>query len=43
MITFDGIETEKCHNRENIIFLKDIDIDSLLISTMVSFGEKNYK
>ena len=40
MITFGNIEIEKFHHQKNMILLEDIDIDSLLISTTVFFGEK---
>ena len=46
ILTFGDIEIEKkkkiyCHMTP--IFLKDIDIEKVLVSNKISFGEKNYK
>ena len=45
IITFGDIEIEKrkLHCYKNPIFLKDVDIDNMLISDKVSSSEKNYK
>ena len=37
IITFGSVKLE------NLILLDDVDIDNILISSLVSFGEKNYK
>ena len=45
IITFGNVETEKrkfSHDK-NHIFLKDVDIDNMQVSSMVSSGEENYK
>ena len=44
-LTFGDIEIEKdkfYHNRSPI-FLKDVDIEKVLVSSKISSGEKNYK
>ena len=45
ILTFGNIEIEK--NRfcrpKTPIFLKDVDIEKVLVSNKISFGEKNYK
>ena len=43
VIVFGNIEIEKLklHDRKNLIFFKDVDIDNILIPNMVSFGQKN--
>ena len=44
ILTFGDIEIEKkvyCH--ESPIFLKDVDIEKVLISSKISSSEKNYK
>lgn len=44
IITFDDIETEKhkYHRYKSPIFLEDVDIDSKLVSSNISSGEKSY-
>ena len=37
IITFGSVKLE------NLILLDDVDIDNILISSLVSSGEKNYK
>ena len=44
ILTFGDIEVEKnkfYHNKTSI-FLKDVDIEKVLVSRQISFGEKNY-
>ena len=45
IVTFGNIEIEKnkfyCHRTP--IFLEDVDIEKVLISSKIYFGEKNYK
>ena len=41
-MTFGNIEIEK-KNLKTPIFLKDVDIEKVLLSNKVSSGEKNYK
>ena len=45
ILTFGDIEIEKnefyCH--ESPIFLKDVDIEKVLVSSKISSVEKNYK
>ena len=45
VLTFGDIDIEKknfyCHTGP--IFLNDLDIEKLLVSNKISFGEKNYK
>ena len=45
VIAFDNIKIEKrkFRNRKNLILLEDVDIENILISSMVSSGEKHYK
>ena len=45
IIAFDNIETEKrkFHHRKNLPFKKDVDIDNIQVSSMISAGEKTYK
>ena len=45
IITFGDIEIEKCKfcYRRNLILLKDVDVDNILISSMISSSKKNYK
>lgn len=42
IITFGGIEIEKgkFHHRKNLIFLEDVDVGKIHLSSMVSSGEK---
>ena len=44
VITFGNNEAEKqkFHQYKDLIFLKDLDIDNLLISKNISFEERNY-
>ena len=37
------IEKNKPYRRKNAIFLKDVDIEKVLVSKKISSGEKNYK
>ena len=44
ILSFGNIEIEKkiyCHQTPT--FLKDVDIEKVLVSNKLSFGEKNYK
>ena len=45
MLRFDNIEIEKnkfqCHKTP--IFLRDVDIEIVLVSNKISFGKKTYK
>ena len=45
ILRFGDIETEKnefyCHKTP--IFLEDADLEKVLVSNKISFGEKNYK
>ena len=45
ILTFRNIEIEKNKFYCNKIpsFLKDVDIEKVLVSNKISFGEKNYK
>ena len=45
ILTFGNIEIEKnkFHRCKTPIFLKDADIEKVLVSNKISFGEKNYK
>ena len=45
ILTFGNIEIEKNKFYSNMIpiFLKDIDIEKVLASNKISFGDKNYK
>ena len=45
IISFGNIEIEKykSHHRKNLILLEDVDTDNILITGMVSMGEKDYK
>ena len=45
IITFCDIEIKKCkfRHRKNLILLQDIDIDNILISSMIFPSEKNYE
>ena len=45
MLTFGDIEIEKnkFYRNKTSIFLKDVDIERVLVSNKTSFGEKNYK
>ena len=44
-LTFGDIEIEKnkFYRNKTPIFLKDIDIEKVLVSNKISFGVKNYK
>ena len=35
------IEKKKCYRNKTPIFLKDVDIEKVLVSSKISFGEKN--
>ena len=37
------LKNRKYHHYKNQFFLDDVDIDNILISDLVSSGEKNYK
>ena len=45
MLTFGNIEIEKnkFYHHKNLILLGDADIEKVLVSNKISFGEKNYK
>ena len=45
MLAFGDIEIEKneFYRNKTSIFLKDVDIERVLVSNKTSFGEKNYK
>ena len=45
VLTFGNIEIEnnKFYFDKTPIFLKDVDIEKVLVSNKISFGEKNYK
>ena len=45
ILTFGDIEIEKnkFYRHKSAIFLKDVDIDKVLVSNKISFAEKNYK
>ena len=44
IITFGDIKIEKKNFRyKSPIFLKDVDIEEVLVSNKISFGEKSYK
>ena len=45
ILTFRDIEIEKnkFYRNKTPIFLKDVDIEKVLISNKISFGEKNYE
>ena len=45
ILTFGDIETEKnkSYGHESPILKKDVDIEKVLVSNMISFGEKSYK
>ena len=38
-----GIEKNKFYRHMTPILLRDVDIEKLLVSNKISFGEKNYK
>ena len=42
---FDDIEIEKniCYHHKTPIILGNVDIEKVLVSSKISFGEKNYK
>ena len=45
ILTFDNIEIEKnkFYQNKTPIFLRNLDIEEVLVSHKISFGEKNYK
>ena len=45
ILTFGDIEIEKnkFYRHKIPIFLKDVDVEIVLVSSNISFGEKNYK
>ena len=45
ILTFRNIEIEKnkFYRNKTPIFLKDVDIEKVLVSNKISFGEKSYK
>ena len=45
ILTFGNIEIEKnkFYRHKTPIFLVDLDIEKVLVSKKISFGEKNYK
>ena len=38
-----GLKKDKFYRHESPIFLKDVDIEKVLVSNKISSGEKNYK
>ena len=40
---FGNIEIKKFHHRLNLIFLEDVDINNIQVSSIVSSGEENHK
>ena len=45
ILTFSNIEIEKnkFYRHKTPIFLRDVDIEKVLVSNKISFGEKNYE
>ena len=45
ILTFHNIEIEKnkFYRHKTLIFWGDVDIEEVLVSNKISFGEKNYK
>ena len=46
ILTFGDIEIKKknrFYHHKTPMFLKDVDIEKVLLSNKMSFGEKNYK
>ena len=45
ILTFNNIQIEKSkfYRHKTPIFLEDVDIQKVLVSSKISFGEKNYK
>ena len=45
ILTFDNTEIEKneFYRHKTTTFLEDVDIEKVLVSKKVSFGEKSYK
>ena len=44
IVTFGDIEIEKKnYHHKSLVSLRDIDIEKVLVSNKISFGEKNYK
>ena len=45
ILTFHNIEIEKnqFYGHKTLIFWGDVDIEEVLVSNKISFGEKNYK
>ena len=45
ILTFGDTETgkNKFHHHKSPIFLKDVDIEKILVSNKISSGGKNYK
>ena len=45
ILTFGDTEIEKTkfYRQKTPIFIKDVDIEKVLTSNKISFGEKNYK
>ena len=45
ILTFGDIEIEKnkFYRNKTPVFLKDTDTEKILVSSKISFGEKNYK
>ena len=43
ILTFEDIEKNKFYRNNTSIFLKDVDIEKVLVPNRISFGEKNHK
>ena len=45
ILKFGNIEIEKnkFYHHKSLIFLKNVDIEKVLVSNKISLGEKNYK
>ena len=45
ILTFGNIEIEKSkfYRKKTLVLLEDVDIEKVLVSNKISFGEKNYK
>ena len=41
ILTFGNIETGKKFTTVKVIFLKDVDIEKVLLSSKISFGKNN--
>ena len=43
MLRDTEIENKKFYHHKTPIFLKDVDVEKVLVSNKISFGEENYK